>query len=275
MSVSDSRKVSAGSTAVELRDVRCERGGVGGRSVLHIERLHIAAGERVALIGPNGAGKSTLLRVLSGFVTPSAGRVCVLGRELPMHHAAELRALRTDIAQVLQGIHLVARLSARDNVLIGSLGRRRGWRTWLRYPAPADIARAHAALAQVGMSERADTRADALSGGERQKIAMARLLMQDAALILADEPTAALDPNAAREACEWLLAAAQSPTHQRVTLVSVVHSPALLPLLAERVIGLRAGRVVLDAPLAQVSEAQLARLYGEVTSRSDLSTSSR
>ncbi len=240
---------------IELRGVRCT---VAGRTVLDIDRLVVGEGERVAIVGHNGAGKSTLLRVLSGFTRPTAGQVSVLGVRLdtPLP-PARLRALRGEAGQVLQGLHLVPRLSALENVLIGSLGRVSGWRSWVRrYPAH-ECERACAALATVGMLDKASMRTDGLSGGERQKVAIARVLVQAPRLILADEPTAALDPAAAQEICRVLGTAAGD-----ATLVAVVHNTALLPLLADRVIGLRQGRVVFDLPQTQVDEVQLAALYG-------------
>ena len=243
------------SPCIELRGVRCT---LGGRTVLDIDRLVVGEGERVAIVGHNGAGKSTLLRVLSGFTRPTAGQVSVLGVRLdtPLP-PARLRALRCEAGQVLQGLHLVPRLSALENVLIGCLGRVTGWRSWVRrYPAH-ECERACTALAMVGMLDKASMRTDGLSGGERQKVAIARLLVQAPRLILADEPTAALDPAAAQEICRVLGSATAG-----ATLVSVVHNTALLPLLADRVIGLRQGRVVFDLPQAQVDAAQLAALYG-------------
>ncbi len=252
-------KVGAEDTAIEVRDVTCI---AGGRTVLAVEQLRIAAGERVALIGANGAGKSTLLRLLSGFATPAAGEVQVLGRRLPLR-GAQLRGLRREVGQVLQGLHLVQRLTALDNALIGALGRITGWagwRGWTRWHQAEDIATAEVALARVGIAALADTRVDRLSGGERQKVAIARLLMQHPRLILADEPTAALDPRAAAEVCA-LLADAARTTDDHATLVTVLHNPALLPLLADRVIALKAGRIVFDRPLAQVDPADLQALY--------------
>ena len=243
------------SACIELRGVRCT---LGGRTLLDIDRLVVGEGERVAIVGHNGAGKSTLLRVLSGFTRPTAGQVSVLGLRLdsPLP-PARLRALRCEAGQVLQGLHLVPRLSALENVLIGCLGRVTGWRSWVRrYPAH-EVEGARAALATVGMLDQASMRTDGLSGGERQKVAIARVLVQAPRLILADEPTAALDPAAAQEICRVLGTAAGD-----ATLVAVVHNTALLPLLADRVIGLRQGRVVFDLPQTQVDEVQLAALYG-------------
>ncbi len=264
----------AGAAAVLVEGLVCragrpQHGGGAGRVVLDLPQLRIEAGERVVLVGPNGAGKSTLLRCLSGFIQPSQGRVVVLGRLLDSPAGksfgrravprAALRSLRCEVGQLLQGLHLVARLSVLDNTLIGALGRLHGgsaWRSlWRSYPA-AEVNAAHQALQAVGLADRAHEQVDQLSGGERQKVAMARLLLQRPHLVLADEPTASLDPAAAQAACALL-----RQTATGATLLTVVHEPALLPVLGERVLGLRDGRLVFDRPVAQVDAALLAALY--------------
>lgn len=240
--------------SILLKDVCCQ---VGGKTILDIPTLTVAQGERVAVIGHNGAGKSTLFKLLTGFMRPAHGEVQVLGRSLGASLSAkQWRLMRQEIGQVLQGLHLVGRLSALDNVLIGALGRVSGWRSWTRFFPAVEIQRAEAALQQVGMLTRATARADQLSGGERQKVGVARMLMQGPRLILADEPTAALDPTAAAEICRLLVDAAAG-----ATLLTVVHNPALLPVLADRVIGLRQGRVAFDLPTQQVGDRQLVALY--------------
>jgi phosphonate transport system ATP-binding protein len=239
---------------VSLQDVRCP---TGGPLWLQIKHLQINPGERVAIVGPNGAGKSTLLRLLSGFARTAEGRVEVLGR--PMHESLsthDMRRLRCEVGQIMQNLHPVERLNVLENVLIGCLGRIRGWRGWTRRFAPTEVAAAQAALLAVGLLSRAEARADALSGGERQKVALARLLLQRPRLILADEPTAALDPQATRDVCQLLVAASQG-----ATLVSVIHQPELLPLLADRVIGMKNGQIDFDLPLAKANDASLAALY--------------
>ena len=242
--------------AITIEGLRCE--GADGRVTLDIAQLSLQAGERVAIVGPNGAGKSTLLRCLSGFALPAAGRVQVLGRELgPRMTGAELRQLRCEVAQVLQGLHLVQRLSALDNVLIGALGRLKGWRSWARWYEGADVAEALHALDAVGLRTLAPQRTDRLSGGERQRVSIARMLMQRPRLVLADEPTASLDPASAREVCALLRGSAA-----RATLITVVHHIDLLPLLADRVIGLRDGQLVFDQPLATVDAGVFDALYG-------------
>jgi len=255
--------------AILLEAVRVHR---GGRVLLDVPRLAVAAGERVAIVGPNGAGKSTLLRLVSALLPAGQGRVRVLGRELGPATAgpalaaalnpAERRALRRDTGLLMQGLHLVPRLSARENVLIGALARLQGaqaWRSWLRWYPPALVAEADAALAALGLAGLATQRADRLSGGERQKVALARLQLQRPRLLLADEPTSALDPAATQAVCRALGALAAEPGR---TLVSVVHDTELLPQLATRVIGMAEGRVRWDLPLAELTPPLLQALYG-------------
>jgi len=239
---------------VSLQDLRCE---VQGRTVLHIDKLCVHAGERVAVVGHNGAGKSTLLKVLSGLSPVAHGEVHVLGvRVYPGMQGQDLRALRSKVGHLWQGLHLVGRLSALDNVLIGAVGRISGRRSWLRLYAAQDQTLARNALERVGAADVVNARCDQLSGGERQKVALARLLMQKPQLVLADEPTAALDPAAAAQSCALLLQAAQ-----QATLITVVHNTALLPLLADRVLGLRLGSVVFDLPTSHVNDTVLNQLY--------------
>ena len=230
---------------------------IQGKRLLAIDSLTIQQGEHIAIVGHNGAGKSTLIKLLTGFMPYSSGRLQVLGHELQAELSADkLRSLRKDIGQVLQGLHLVARLNALDNVLIGSLGRLSGWKNLLGIYPEEEIQRAWQALDAVGLSTKAYTRSDKLSGGEKQRVAIARMLMQQPRLILADEPTAALDPGAAAEVCELLVKSAHE-----ATLITVVHNPTLLPVLAKRVIGLKAGRIVFDVPTHEVNQQRLESLY--------------
>lgn len=244
--------------AVRLQGVRVL---VGQRVLLDVPHLAIAAGERVAVVGPNGAGKSTLLKLVGGLTLPTQGQVQVLGRDHHQIDPQERRILRRETGLLMQHLHLVPRLSARENVLVGALARLQGaqaLRSWCRWYPRSLIDEADAALAALGLGDRAHTRADRLSGGERQKVALARLQLQRPRLLLADEPTSALDPAATREVCLALRAAADAPGR---SLLTVVHDLELLPLLATRVIGIAEGRVHWDLPIAEVPTARLRALY--------------
>lgn len=229
----------------------------GQKTLLEIDKLHIQTGERVAILGKNGAGKSTLLKLLTGFVSPQKGEVHVNGQPVFPHPGErKLRQVRSHTGQVFQGLHLVGRLTVLENVLIGGLAAMPSLRSWTRLFTPLETQTAMDALNTVGMSGFSSARADKLSGGERQKVAIARMLMQNPALILADEPTAALDPIAARDTCELLKRVSEGRT-----LISVLHNEALVPMLANRVIGLKAGRIVLDCPVDGQLEQRLSALY--------------
>lgn len=229
----------------------------GQKILLDVESLHIQSGEHVAVLGKNGAGKSTLLKLLTGFISPQAGRVLVNNQPVYPHPGErKLRQVRSQTGQVFQGLHLVGRLTVLENVLIGGLAAMPRLRSWARLFTPIETQKAMDALHTVGMAGFSGVRADKLSGGERQKVAVARMLMQQPSLILADEPTAALDPTAARDTCELL----RRVSHQR-TLISVLHNEALVPMLADRVIGLKAGKIVLDCPVDDQLEQRLSALY--------------
>ena len=248
---------------IDIRDLEVS---VGPRRLLRIPELKIARGERVAIVGPNGAGKSSLLRVLGGSLAASQGKVVVLGRHLTLTGDAamtrsEWRRLRAEVGQVMQGLHLVPRLSALENVVLGTLARPGAmpfWRSWTRIYAAPLLNEALQALAALGMLQQAHTRTDRLSGGERQKLSLARLRLQQPRLILADEPTSALDPNATFEACRFLRSTADD-----ATLLSVVHHRDLIPLLADRLIGLVGGEIAFDLPAPAVTAQQLQTLYAD------------
>ena len=234
-------------TAHPVIEAQGLRVSAGAQALLREIGLRITAGERVALVGHNGAGKSTLLRAMTGFGDSrfvTRGSLRVLGTDMATPAAGDaLRRLRTHVAQVHQGLHLVGRLSALDNVLIGGAGRHPSRWTWLhRWPAAERMA-AQAALVRVGLGHAGHRRTDTLSGGERQKVAIARALHQGGPLLLADEPTASLDAEASDEIAGLLSSVA---AERQATLVCVVHDMDLLPRLADRAIALRRGTVVAD-----------------------------
>ena len=170
---------------------------------LHAVDLNIHHGEMVALLGPSGSGKIHPLRHLSGLITgdKSVGsHIELLGRTVQREGrlARDIRKSRANTGYIFQQFNLVNRLSVLENVLIGALGSTPFWRTCFSYFTREQKQRALQALTRVGMVHFAHQRVSTLSGGQQQRVAIARALMQQAKVILADEPIASLDPESAR-----------------------------------------------------------------------------
>ncbi|HEV8583392.1 MAG TPA: phosphonate ABC transporter ATP-binding protein [Methylomirabilota bacterium] len=222
--------------------------------------LAIRPGEFVVILGRSGAGKTTFLRALNRLVEPTAGVVRVGGREVTGADDVTLRALRRQMGMVFQQFNLVRRMSVLDNVLAGRLG----WAPPLpslvgRFPAE-DRRIALECLAQVGLADFARRRADTLSGGEQQRVAIARALAQSPSVILADEPTASLDPALTGSIMDLLK---RIKAERGLTLVVSQHQLATALAYATRVVGLRRGRLVFDGPPDGLTPAAVATIYGD------------
>lgn len=217
----------------------------GSEFSLRVAALAVHAGERVGVLGPSGSGKSTLLRAIKGLVPLHDGRV-------------ELDEEARRVALIYQQFHLVGRATVYENILIGSLGRIAPWRSALGLFPRAERAAAVNAAIEVDLEEHLLARADRTSGGQQQRVAIARAIVQQARLVLADEPVASLDPETGRQILELLLKAAA--LHDQGLLISL-HDPLLARHYCSRILGLRDGRVVLDSPAEAVSDADLERLY--------------
>jgi phosphonate transport system ATP-binding protein len=226
----------------------------GERTVLDGVGFALGPGEMLALLGPSGAGKTTLFRCLAGLERPDAGRVSHDGLDVALLRGRERRR----IGLVFQQFNLVGRLSALDNVLAGRLGYVPAWRGWLRRFDAADMALARQCLARVGLSGHEEQRADTLSGGQQQRVAIARALAQQPDLIIADEPVASLDPGIGAGILELLKSICHS---DGVAVVCSLHQPEFARRYADRVIGLRAGRVVVDVPAERFGDAEREALY--------------
>jgi phosphonate transport system ATP-binding protein len=221
--------------------------------------LAIQPGEFVVILGPSGSGKTTFLRALNRLVEPTAGRVRVAGRAVTGAGPAELRAARRQIGMIFQQFNLVRRASVLDNVLAGRLGYVAPLPSLLGRMPPADRALAHECLGRVGLAHLAGRRADTLSGGEQQRVAIARALAQAPSVILADEPTASLDPALTTEIMGILKAI---NVERRLTLVVSQHQLETALAYATRIVALRHGRVAFDGPPAAVTPLVVNAIYG-------------
>ena len=235
----------------------------GARRALADVSLSVRRGEMVALIGPSGSGKSTLLRAISGLVPIDADEGAVEAFDVQVQARGrvsdKVREARIRIGFIFQQFNLVARLSLFTNAALGSLGRIGFWRGLVGlWPAETKAA-TMAALARVGVADYAGQRAGTLSGGQQQRGAIARALVQQAKVILADEPVASLDPVAARKVMEFLKAL---NVDDGLTVLVTLHQVDYALRYCRRTVALKAGKVVYDGPTEGLDRATLIDIYG-------------
>lgn len=237
----------------------------GDRQILAGVDLVVAPGEVVALIGANGTGKSTLLRCLIRLVEPSGGSIHALGLDVTRLDRKGLAKFRSRAGFVFQKHNLVPRLSALTNVVHGVQSRMAGPRTWLQSLSPAAVRdEAMACLEAVDLAQVCHQRADSLSGGQSQRVAIARMLMQRPELVLADEPDASLDPRAGEEVMGLLYRLAKN---NNLALVLISHHIEHAINFSDRIVGLARGGVALDSPSGSADPAVLRDFFNEANTR--------
>src|SRR4051794_23918560 len=239
------RPMTAAPLPVDLHGVTYAFGeGALRRPVLRDVALQVAPGEIVLLTGPSGSGKTTLLTLIGALRAMQEGSALVLGQQLAGASEAQRVALRRRIGFIFQQHNLLGFLTARQNVAMSlelDPGTAEAWR----------LAEAGRMLAAVGLGDRGESRPDQLSGGERQRIAVARALAGKPGLILADEPTAALDRQSGGEVVRLLRDLAKQ---RGVAILLVTHDPRILDL-ADRIVTMEDGRIVPTKQLKEQAEA--------------------
>jgi len=236
----------------------------GERSAVRTVSFTLKPGERVALIGASGSGKSTLLHMLAGGIRSTEGFIYVDDADIQSMSPSALRKHRARCGIFQQSPLLVPQLTIHQNVLSGRLAH---WR-WTKTLASAfvtmerDVVRS--LLDDVGLAERQFDMPSQLSGGQQQRVAIARTLASQPVVLLADEPTAALDPVTAMHITRLIF---EIGARINATLVFCTHWFDLVRLKVDRVLGMRHGKLAIDAAPSDVSEQELDRLYAGSTER--------
>jgi phosphonate transport system ATP-binding protein len=245
-----------GVSTPDVIDLRGAVRSLGGVRALDGVDLTVKRGDRVAIIGPSGAGKTTLLRLAGASMFASQGEVRVLGHDPARLRGGALRSLRARIGTIHQHLHLVPQASVLENVLLGRVGTERLLRLAFAPLRRAERERVAGLLDRVGLGPRLDERVDRLSGGEQQRVAVARVLWQQPELVLADEPFSSVDPERSAEVARLLVEASEGRT-----LVVSTHQIGPIRDLVDRFVGLRAGRVAFDLPRSRLDDGRLAEIY--------------
>lgn len=195
--------------------------------------LEVARGESIAIVGSSGCGKSTLLNLIGTLDEPTSGTLTFDGRDLSQLNAEELALLRNcEMGFIFQSHHLLPQCSVMENVLVPTIAHRTS--------SASDEERGRRLLERVGLGERLSHRPSQLSGGERQRVAVVRALINEPQLLLADEPTGALDEDTADKLGQLLV---ELNREENVTLITVTHSPSLADRM-DRTVKLSDGQII-------------------------------
>ncbi len=224
----------------------------GSRRILHSVSLDVETGEIVTLIGPNGAGKSTLIRAVSGVVPIEGGEISIEGQSLRQLSTSE-RARR--LAVVPQARNLPPAFTVYESILLG----RTPYLGWFGRTSPADHERVRNALERTQMLPLAERRVGELSGGEQQRVLLARALAQDTPVMLLDEPITHLDLQHRERLIRLIRDLA---THKELAVLMVLHDLNLAAMYADRIALLVEGRLeAMGTPAEVLTESTLQRVY--------------
>ncbi|MGH7852704.1 MAG: phosphonate ABC transporter ATP-binding protein [Candidatus Binatia bacterium] len=254
-------------TILEIRDLHHSYNG--GAPVLRGITFQVQQGEFVGIVGLSGSGKSTLLRCINRLIDADAGEVLAPQTLLTAQargpsldilklNGADLRRIRRRIGMIFQQFNLAKRLTVIDNVLCGGLGYQPVLRSTLRIFTQAERRQALINLKRVGLLDHSYKRADELSGGEQQRVAIARTLMQQPAIILADEPVSSLDSKLSRVILDILKRVCRE---DGITALVSLHTLELTREYADRVVGLKTGEIVFDGPTNGLNDAVVEAIY--------------
>ncbi|QGH33524.1 phosphonate ABC transporter ATP-binding protein [Gracilibacillus salitolerans] len=220
--------------------------------------LDFYPGEFIVVIGPSGAGKSTLIRCINRLVDPTEGAVVFDGQHMENIKGRGLREKRSKIGMIFQHYNLVSRTNVIKNVLHGQLSNTPLYKSLFGLYSQQDKQEAVELLKKVGLEDQIYKRADALSGGQMQRVGICRALLQRPKILLADEPIASLDPVSANIVMQQLH---NISMEKQLTCVVNLHQVDYAKKYATRIVGIKKGQVVFDGPPANLTEPIVRDIY--------------
>jgi len=239
-----------------IRHLTCR---FGAKTAVDDLSLDVPAGQMLGIIGRSGAGKSTLLRMINRLQTPTAGSIVCDGTDVTALTGRALRDWRTRCAMIFQQFNLIPRLDVLTNVLIGRLNHRPTLASLLGRFTPAERAQALRALERFDLLDTALVRAANISGGQMQRVAICRALMQEPRLVLADEPIASLDPRNAQVVMDALR---RVNREDGLTVLCNLHHLDTARAYCDRIVAMQQGRVVFDGVPAELTAEKVRDIYG-------------
>jgi len=222
--------------------------------------LTIEDGEFVAIIGLSGAGKSTFLRAINRLINITAGDIRINETSITKAGKRQLKKIRRNIGMISQHFNLVKRSTVQKNVLSGRLGYYSTLKSILGIFSKEDYESTKQALESVGLLDKLHSRSDELSGGQQQRVSIARTLVQQADIILADEPVASLDPITTQKIMQDLQHINQS---MKKTIIVNIHSVELAKQFSTRIIAFKQGEIVFDGTPLELTNDELTNIYGK------------
>jgi len=241
---------------LEIRHLTCR---FGAKTAVDDLSLDVPAGQMLGIIGRSGAGKSTLLRMINRLQPPTSGTITCEGTEVTALTGRALRDWRTSCAMIFQQFNLIPRLDVLTNVLIGRLNHRPTIASLLGRFTQAERAQALRALERFDLLDTALVRADKISGGQMQRVAICRALLQEPRLILADEPIASLDPRNAQVVMDALR---RVNREDGITVLCNLHHLDTARVYCDRIVAMQAGRIVFDGIPAALTAEKVREVYG-------------
>ncbi|MDF1568308.1 MAG: phosphonate ABC transporter ATP-binding protein [Spirochaetaceae bacterium] len=231
------------------------------KEVLALSKVsfEVEKGEFISIIGPSGSGKTTLIRCINRLIDASEGSINYDGADLLKLKGKDLRGARAHIGMIFQHYNLVTRLTVLENVLHGRLGYKSSVAGILGIYTVEEKAKALEVLGLLGLEDYAYRRCDQLSGGQMQRVGIARALVQDPAMILCDEPISSLDPSSAKIIMDYLR---KVQKELGITIIVNLHQVDVAKKYAERILGFNSGKLVFDNQPAALNAETIHEIYG-------------